>query len=165
MPVDLTVDQRAIQRVAKALKEQEDSKQLKKDLIGGLKEAAAPAVSQVQGKLNAIPHDTAATVEPTLSSYLSARVKVTTRFSGQRTGVSVRIGKTPQLRKFNSAARMLNVGTWRHKVFGRDVWVQQTTSTMKGFFDDTLSKDKPAYRAAVVAVLEKMARRIAERVK
>jgi hypothetical protein len=83
------------------------------------------------------------------------------RLSGQRTGVQVKVRKTPSLRGFNNAARMLNKGTWRHKVFGRDVWVQQTTPTMKGFFDETLAKDRAKYRDAVVAAVEKMAKRVA----
>jgi hypothetical protein len=165
MPVDLTVDQRAVQRVAKALKAEADGKALRKDLIAELKTAVAPGVSSVQGKLNAIPHTTAAVSAPTMSSYLSARVKPVVRLSGQRTGIQVKIRKTPQLRGFTNAARMLNLGTWRHKVFGRDVWVQQVMPTMKGFFDDTLAHDKPIYRAAVIGAVEKMARRVASRAK
>ena len=165
MPVELTVDQRAVKAVAKALREQEDGKALRKDLIAELKTAVAPGVAAVQGKLNAIPHTTAAVTAPTLSSYLSARVKPNVRLSGQRTGIQVKIRKTPQLRGFNNAARMLNLGTWRHKVFGRDVWVQQVMPTMKGFFDETLAKDKPLYRAAVIGAVEKMAKRVAARAK
>ncbi|SRR6266581_4323130 len=165
MPIELTVDQRAVQVVAKALREQEDGKALRKDLIAELKTAVAPGVASIQSKLTAIPHTTAAVTTPTLSSYLSARVKPVVRLSGQRTGIQVKIRKTPQLRGFTNAARMLNLGTWRHKVFGREVWVQQVMPTMKGFFDDTLAKDKPLYRAAVIGAVEKMAKRVADRAK
>lgn len=162
MPVELNIDQRAVQKVAKAVKAELDGKDLRKDLITELKTAVAPGVSAVKSKLQSMPQASVPS-SPAIGSFLASRVVPQVRLSGQRTGVSVRIKKTPQLRGFTNAARRLNQASWRHKVFGRDVWVEQT-SPIQGFFDDTLAKDKPLYRAGVVAALEKMARRIKERV-
>lgn len=159
---ELTADQRAMQLVAKSLAAEADGKQLRKDLIAGLREAVAPGVSAVQSKLRAIPNQ-GITSSPGLGAYLAPRVKTQVRLAGRSTGVRVRIAKTDKLRGFTYAARRLNRRTWKHKVFGRDVWVEQR-SPITGYFDETLSAERAAYRKAVRDALERMARRVADRV-
>lgn len=162
-PIDLTVDQQAIQRVARALRAEADGKQLRKDLIADIKTAVAPGVSAVQAKLRAVPHDSRSHPSPSLGSYLAARVRPQVRLSGRSAGVRIRIGQTPSLRGFKMAARRLNRGAWRHPVFGDpEVWVDQE-SPIPGFFDDTLAAGRDTYRNAVLAAVTAMARRIAER--
>lgn len=162
-PFELSVDQRAVQRVSRALRAEEDGKTLRRELVADLKDAVAPGVSSVAGKLRAIPSAARGTAaSPPLGSYLASRVKPQVRLTSRQTGVAVRIPQTPALRGFKLAARRLNRSEWRHKVFGRDVWVTQR-SPIPGFFDDTLSAGKTTYRKAVVSALEKMAQRIAER--
>lgn len=159
---ELSVDQQALQAVAKAIKAETDGKQLRKDLIAEIKSAVEPATQAVQGKLRSIPSRTSANPSPAMGSYLASRVKPSVRLAGRSTGIRVRIQKTPRLRGFAFAARRLNRKSWRHRVFGRDVWVEQT-SPIPGFFDETLGADKAKYRKAVIDALEKMAQRIAER--
>lgn len=162
-PLELTVDQKAVQRVARALRAEEDGKALRKQLAADLKEAVGPGVSRVQGKLRAIPRSAAgAASSPPLGSYLASRVKPQIRLTGRSTGVRIRIGQTPRLRGFKMAARRLNRTQWRHRVFGADVWVTQQ-SPIPGFFDNTLNDSKPELRSAVLKALESMARRIAAR--
>jgi hypothetical protein len=163
MPVDLTVDQRAMQNVAKALKAEDDGKALRKDLIKELKIAVAPGVTAVKSQLTSMPSASVPS-SPALGSYLASRTVANVRLSGQRTGVAIRIKKTPQLRGFVTASRQLNRASWRHKVFGRDVWVTQQ-SPIKGFFDETLAKGKEAYKDGVARALDAMAKRIASRTK
>lgn len=161
--IELSVDQRAVQRVRRALREEEDGKTLRKELVADLKKAVAPGVSAVASRLSGIPNHSATPSSPALGSYLASRVKPQVRLSGRSTGVAVRIGQTPNLRGFKNAARWLNRKSWRHKVFGNpEVWVTQQ-SPMPGYFDDTLSRGKDDYRKAVVQALEAMARRIAGR--
>lgn len=157
---ELTVDQQAVQRVVRALKAEEDGKTLRKELTVELKSAVGPGVSKVQGKLRAIPHPSRTRSSPPLGSYLASRVKPQIRLSGRSTGVAVRMAQTPAIRGFKMAARRLNRKSWRHRVFGRDVWVTQQ-SPIPGYFDDTLQEGKPQYRAAVIRALESMARRVA----
>jgi hypothetical protein len=57
---ELSVDQQAVQKVAKALRAESDGKTLRKELMAELKTAVAPGVAAVQGKLRAIPHRSAA---------------------------------------------------------------------------------------------------------
>lgn len=160
---ELSVDQQAVQKVAKALRAESDGKTLRKELMAELKTAVAPGVAAVQGKLRAIPHRSGAAGSPALGSYLASRVKPSVRLSGRSTGVKVRIGQTPNLRGFKMAARRLNRKSWRHPVFGdTKTWVTQQ-SPIPGYFDETLARDRGTYRAAVIRALEKMARKLAAR--
>jgi hypothetical protein len=158
--IEFTVDQQAMQRVAKAMRGEEDGKTLRKELVGELKDAVGPGVSKVQGKLRSVPHASASRSSPPLGSYLASRVKPQVRLSGRSTGVAVRIAQTPAIRGFKMAARRLNRQSWRRRVFGHDVWVVQN-SPIPGYFDDTLAEGKPEYRAGVIRALEKMASRVA----
>lgn len=161
---ELSVDQQAVKRLARVMRAEGDGKQLRKELIAELKDAVEPGVSAVQDRLRSIPRRSGTTASsPALGSYLAARVKPQVRLSGRSPGVRVRIGQTPKLRGFSMAARRLNRKSWRRPVFGdTETWVTQE-SPIPGYFDETLAKDRPKYRAAVIAALEKMARRIADR--
>jgi hypothetical protein len=159
--VELTVDARQLKVLARRIKLEEASKQLRKDLVVDIRAAVAPGVSAVQGKLRAIPHQSATRPSPGLGTYLASRTKAQVKLVGWSAGVRVRIPQTPQLRGFKMAARRLNRTHWRHKVFGREVWVEQQ-SPIPGFFDDTLLADKAKYTAAVHAAVHKMARRLGE---
>lgn len=157
--VEFTIEQQALRKLSSALRKEADGKQLRKDLIAELKTAVAPAVSAVQGKLRSIPHNSATTSNPPLGTYLAQRVKPQVKLTGRTGGVKVRIPQTPNIRGFKMAARRLNRHSWRHKVFGHDVWVTQL-SPIPGYFDDTMRSGRRQYRAAVLRVLEQMARRI-----
>lgn len=158
---ELTVDQQAVQRVARALKAEEDGKVLRKELVAELKEAVGPGVSKVQGKLKAIPHNSRTHSSPPMGSYLASRVKAAVRLSGRSTGVAVRIPQTPSLRGFTMAARWLNRKSWRRKAFGDENVEVVQQSPIPGYFDDTIADGKPLYRAGIIRALEKMASRIA----
>ena|SRR5215467_11406090 len=160
--MEVKVDASDLARVAKVLRGEADGKQLRKELVADLKAAVAPGAAAVADKLRAIPHASASTAKPPLGSYLAARTKVQVRTGGRATGVAVRIQRTPNLRGFTFAAKRLNRDSWRHPVFGSDRWVDQD-SPIRGYFDDTLSADREKYRAAVLEVLTKLAKRIARR--
>lgn len=168
--VELNIDQRAMKALAKAVRAEADGKTLRKELIAELKAAVAPGVSAVQGKLRSIPRTSAAAwahggkeSRQALGSYIASRTKAQVRLSGRSPGVKIRIPQTPNIRGFKMAARRLNRTHWRHKVFGRDIWVTQQ-SPIPGYFDDTLADGRDEYRKGVVKALESMARRIAARV-
>lgn len=159
--IELTVDTSQIKRLAARIRREEASKQLRKDLVTDIRLAVAPGVSAVKEKLNAIPHQSISTPSPALGSYLAARVRPQVKLTGRSAGVRVRIGQTPNLRGFKLAARRFNRTHWRHRVFGRDVWVEQR-SPIPGYFDDTLFARRDEYRVAVFAAIHKMARRLGE---
>ena len=158
-------DQERINELAKAMRAEFRGAQLRKDLIADLRLAVAPGVSAVKEKLRAWPHDGVSVADPALTPYLANRVRTQVRLTGEKTGIRIRIPKTPSIRGFNRAASSLNSARgWRHPVFGKDRWVQQI-SPLPGYFDDTLNEGKPLYRAAVLRALAKMERRILARVR
>lgn len=159
---ELSVDQRMLVGLRAAMRAEEDGAQLKKELIASFKVALQPGIDQAKSKLSAIPHHGSAIPTPGLGAYLAPRVKASVRLSGRSVGVSVRMPQTPGLRKFGKAARWLNRGKWRHKVFGREVWVEQQ-SPIPGFFDDAFREDREKYRLACIESVHWMFRRIAER--
>jgi len=158
----ISVEAEAMRQLGQAFRREADGKALRKDLTKQINSAVAPGVSAVQGVLRAIPHPSAAQSSPSLGTYLASRVKVQVRYAGRSTGVAVRIGETSNLRKFRLAGRYLNRQSWRHRVFGHNVWVTQR-SHIPGYFDDTLARDRDKYRDAVVDALGEMARRLMER--
>jgi len=160
--VEITGDGRELQALARLMRKESDGAALRKDLAANLRVAVEPGVSAVQGRLRSIPHTSAAEPSPAMGTYLAARVKPQVRFSGRKTGVAIRIAKTPRLRGFAFASRRLDRGSWRHPVFGHDVWVEQQ-SPIPGYFEDTLAEGRERYRAAVLEALSKMSRRLTAR--
>lgn len=150
--------------VKTAMAAEADGKRLRLDLIRDLKVAVQPAQGQVKAQLRSWPSSSSATVSPALGSYLAGQVTSQVRMTTRKAGVAIRIKKTPDLRNFRFASRMLNRASWRHPVFGRATWVTQTSAN-PGFFDTTLAAGKAEYRAAVLAAITAMEQRIAARVK
>jgi hypothetical protein len=131
----------------------------RKDLIRNLRVAVQPGQTAVKDKLQAWPHGGVTDSSPALGSFLASKTTIRVRLTGAKTGVSVRIAQTPGLRGFRKAAKALNSAAgWRHRVFGRDVWVQQS-SPDPGFFDDILSRGRQRYRAAILEAIAAMERR------
>lgn len=161
MAVELSINVDQLKRLARRIRAEEASKQLRKDLVRNIRLAVSPGVSAVKEKLRAIPHETAAQPSPSIGSYLAARVRPQVKLSGWSAGVRVRIGQTPNLRGFKMAARRFNREHWRHRVFGRDVWVDQK-SPIPGYFDDTLFAGRDKYRAAVFESIREFAHRLGE---
>jgi hypothetical protein len=160
--LDVKIDDHGMRELASALRKEADGKQLRKDLVGKLKDAVAPGVAAVQGKLRSMPHRSATHSSPALGTYVASKVKAQVKLAGKAPGVAVRIPMTPQIRGFKMAARRLNRTHWRHKVYGRDVYVTQV-SPIPGYMDDTLARDRAKYRAAVVAAMDDMRKRLARR--
>jgi hypothetical protein len=156
--VSMSVEQQEVIAIGRAMRAEGDGLKLRADLMLSLRAAVQPGVDKVQGKLRAMP-STGVGPKPAVGSYLASRVKAQVRLSGPAAGVAVRIAKTPKLRSWTNAARVLNRGRWRHPVFGHDVWVDQS-SPIPGFFDDTLAEDKDEYRAAVMKALARMRMRL-----
>lgn len=158
-PLEVKVDAADLVRIGRAMRAEADGKLLRRDLVAEIRTAVAPGVSAVQGKLRSMQHNSATLSSPALGSYLASKVKTQVRLAGRSAGVAVRIPKTPELRGFANAAKRLNKQSWRHKVYGR-AWVAQQ-SQIPGYFDETLEKGKPEYRAAVLEAILRMKRRLA----
>lgn len=159
--IELTVDQKEIQGVVRAIRAEADAKDLRRDLLRDIRNVAAPIVPEVQSAVRALPAHRLAS--PQLREAVAKDVKVETRLSGGRTGVRIKIpAKGP--RKFKFAARKLNSPKgWRHPVFGNtNEWVEQR-ATSTPWFEPTVLKHADEVREAVKGALVAMVERIAAR--
>lgn len=161
MPVELSVDAQALKALGKALGAEADGKKLRRQLAKDLRTALEPALGEIRTGLMGMPSQG---VMPTEGGPLRTEVlkhlKAEARLSGRSTGARIRLKKRGP-RGFEMAGRRLNRKKgWRHRVFGRDVWVKQIGRP--GWFDDPTKENRARYRAAVLGVMNDTAARIAK---
>lgn len=156
------VDGEALRVLGRALQSEADGKQLRRDLIRELKEPLKPAIAEIRSGVmslgsGGIPH-----AGESLRRGVARRVTSEAKLSGKFPGVRIKARKTPGLRNFANAAKRLNSPKgWRHRVYGRDVWVVQLGKPH--YFDEPLSGRHQVFRRAVEQAMERTARRIAQR--
>ncbi len=176
--IELTVEQQALQALARALDSEADGKKLRRDLSKTLREAMEPLKKEAQGNVRSLR----ATVvmrsnktrdksgrfvtlggrEASLRDAVASAVKAEGRLSGKATGARLRVPRKGMPRGFNNAARRLNRKSgWRHPVFGGSGWVQQTASP-PGWFDRATNNPKVVQESKlrVLDAMEQMAHRI-----
>lgn len=156
----IEADRRSFARVERALRDEADGRELRRDLADNLHSALEPAVGAVRAAVmsmatGGLPH----AGEP-LRVAVAAGVQVEVQLSGRAAGARIVATKHGMPRGFAQAPKRLNARRgWRHKVYGRDVWVRQVGAP--GWFDDTLRRGQERYRTAVRVALDRVARRIA----
>lgn len=162
MPVQLSIDQQALQSLARALSAEENGKKLRRELAKNLREALEPAKEDVRSGLMGM--STHKHGSPPLRTTVLKGLQAQARLTGRSTGAKVRIKKTPGLRDFANAPKRLNRKKgWRHKTFGAEPWQQQIGEP--DYFDRPMRENRDRYRKAVHAAMEDMARRIARKVR
>lgn len=149
--------------LVRALREEEDGKQLRKDLAKNMREALKPGAAEAKGSIMAMPTVGQRRSSPPLRTSVARKIRPEVKLGGRWSGARVKAFKTKNVRNFPNAPKRLNrPGGWRHPLFGnREVWVQQTGKV--GWFDRAFEGREDQYRAAVERAMEDMARRIANR--
>lgn len=143
----------------KALRQQADGKQLRKELTSAFRAVLRPIAREVQAAYRAAPsegHDTAShgrRDQPDLRQLLAKATKVEVRLSGKQAGARIRVdGRRMPDRMKSLPAYWEGEGgprggasRWRHPVYGdRDTWVQQPSRpTATPIF---AKAEKPAHR-------------------
>jgi hypothetical protein len=162
MPFNLIIKPDKLNALARALRAEDDGKQLKKDLIRRLRQALKPAQDAVRQEINSMSshggsHGLA------LRRTVARKVGMSTKLSGRSAAVKLIAKKTPDLRGFRNAPKRLNSKKgWRHPAFGdREDWVQQMGKP--DWFDGPIRARRGEFRKAVAAVLDDMADRIKRR--
>jgi hypothetical protein len=151
-----------LRAISKALKAEEDGKQLRKELTRNMRDALKPgatdAKSAIMSMASATPHG-----GPALKSAIARRIRPEVRISGKFPGAKVKAMKTPNIRGFANAAKRTNRASgWRHPVYGsREVWVQQHGKVK--WFDRAFEGQEGRYQRAVQFALADMVNRIASR--
>jgi hypothetical protein len=154
--IEARADFASFERVAAAIKEEEDGKQLRLDLIAGFRAALEPAVNEVRSALMAMGSG-GLHAEP-LREAVARQIKTQVRLSGRSAGVRIRAGKNGMPRGFRNAPKRINQRSWRHQIFGTDAWVTQVGAP--GYFDDTVERGRSRYEAAAYRALDNVAERI-----
>lgn len=172
MPTELqlTVEQNQLKALAVRLSAEEGGKKLRLELARNLRTAVAPAVEEIKAGAQEIHKSKAMAnlreinkkgeeVISALGGAIAQGVSAQVRMTGKATGVSVKARKKGMPRQFINAPKRINAQKFRHRVFGRNVWVTQIGAP--GFFDRPLQGGRARYRVACVAAMNEMAQRIA----
>ncbi|HCT81749.1 MAG TPA: hypothetical protein DGT23_35250 [Micromonosporaceae bacterium] len=157
------VDQGDLTRLVRALNKEADGRELRRDLVEGLKAAVEPAAQQARASILSMGTHGLVQAVPPLRAAVAAGVKVRVRLGGKSAGVSVVAGKGGMPRGFAQAPKRLNARGWRHPVFSPDVW--ETQVGKPGWFDDTLDRARPAALRAAQDAMDGMAKRIEQHTK
>ena len=117
-PVDVSVSLEGFDSLARALRAEEDGKELRKELAKNMRNALAPAVDKAKGNVMAISH--LSTASPALRSGVAKKIRPEVKLGGRWTGARIKAKKTPGLRGFALAAKRLQAaGGWRVQTYGR----------------------------------------------
>jgi hypothetical protein len=164
MPFNLIIKPEQLVALGRALKAEEDGKQLKKDLLRNLRKALKPVQDEVKREINSMSSH-GGSHGMALRRTVARKVVVQTRMSGRSAGVKLIAKKTPGIRDFRNAPKRLNSKKgWRHPVFGdREDWRQQMGKP--DWFDGPVRARRSEFRKAVKEVLDEMADRIKRRVR
>ncbi|MEU9220137.1 hypothetical protein AB0D47_26770 [Streptomyces sp. NPDC048376] len=151
-----------LRAVGRALRAEEDGKELRKELTRNMREAlkpgAARAKSSIMSMASTTPH-----AGPALKTSIARKIRPEVRITGKFPGAKIKAFKTKNLRNFPNAPKRTNRASgWRHPVYGnREVWVQQNGKV--GWFDRAFEGQDAYYRRQVQFALAAMVNRIASR--
>lgn len=166
MQVEAQFDQTSVRLLVHALRAEANGKDLRRDLLRGLRAAAQPAAIAVKTAILSMPSAGAHSGDGdsrSLRAAIAAGIKVHVKLSGKakHIGVTIAAHSRGMPREFRRAPKYLNRRRpWRHPVFGnRENWVSQV-SRRPGWFDGTLKAYRPAVARAADEALDNVARRI-----
>ncbi|WP_228120683.1 hypothetical protein [Streptomyces fagopyri] len=162
-PFSLGVETHAgLAALTRAIRAEEDGKQLRKELAAGMREALKPGANEAKGSIMSMSSAGLPT-SPALRSAVARKIRPEVKLGGRWSGARVKAFKTKNVRGFPNAPKRLNrAGGWRHPVYGnREVWVQQRGKV--DWFDRAFQGREGAYKSGVEQAMENMARRIADR--
>lgn len=148
--------------LVRALRAEEDGKELRKDLAKNMREALKPGAQEAKNSILGMVslHGGA---QPALRPAIAKKIRPEVKLGGRWSGARVKAFKTKNIRGFPNAPKRTNRASgWRHPVWGnRENWVTQHGK--HEWFDGSFQGREGIYRAAVLQAMEDMARRIADR--
>lgn len=161
--VDVSVSVEGIAALDRALRAEEDGKQLRKELAGNMREALKPAAELAKTGIMSMSSAGLSTSSPPLRTAIAKKIRPEVKLGGRWSGARVKAKKTPGLRGFANAPKRTQRrgGGWRTLTFGHEPW--RTQVGKQGWFDHAMEGREDEYRQAVFEAMEAMARRIADR--
>lgn len=165
--IPVRVDASDLEDLARALKYEQDGREMRRDLLRNLKAAIKPAEAEAKAGIMAMG-SAGLTGGRSLRAAIASQIKSEARLSGRTAGVRVKARKRGMPRGFANAPKRTNSAKgWRHPTFRRDasgsaLWVHQVGRP--GWFDTPMHAHSLQYREAVHQALESTARRLTRRV-
>src|SRR4051794_31516923 len=161
-PIDVTVTSEGMDALGRALRAEEDGKQLRKELAKNLRQALKPAATEAKSGIMAMG-SSGHHAGPALRSAIAAKIRPEVKLGGRWSGARVKAKKTPGIRGFTNAPKRTQrrTGGWRALTYGREPW--RTQHGKPQWFDRALEGREGTYRRAVHEAMEAMAARIASR--
>lgn len=158
--IDLQIDTSALGRVRAAMAAEADGRTLSRQLTLAIKIEALPIVEQARRDI--LTSGSATVHREPIREAIANAIRTTVSLKGTTTGVKISAPRGKYPRGFRNAPGDFNRRDgWRHPVFGSDTWELQVGQPY--WFDDAPENHKEAVRAAVLAVVDAMAERIALR--
>ena len=157
--VRVVPDHTSFERVARALEDEGDGDELRDDLADHFRDILEDLVQVQRSGLMSLGSGGLQHAGEPLRTAIADRMTVDVRISAKSGGARIRARKVGMPRGFHNAPKRVNSHQWRHKVFGRDVWVTQISSA-EGWFDDPIEAGAPRFRAAARRCLDNVADRI-----
>ncbi|MGV9987728.1 hypothetical protein [Streptomyces olivaceus] len=160
--LNLELTPQNLRNISRALRAEEDGKELRKELTRNMREAlkpgAARAKSSIMSMASTTPHS-----GPALKTAIARKIRPEVRISGKFPGAKIKAFKTKNLRDFPNAPKRTNRASgWRHPVYGnREVWVQQSGKVK--WFDRAFEGEQAYYKRQVQFAMAAMVNRIASR--
>lgn len=160
-PFDLSVTHEGLDSLVRAIRAEEDGKQLRKELAKEMREALKPAAALAKSGIMSMSSAGPGT-SPALRPAIAKRIRPEVKLGGRWTGARVKARKIPGIRGFaNAPKRTQSASGWRTQSYGNGVW--RTQNGKVDWFDRAMEGRINDYRAAVARAMENMARRIAAR--
>jgi len=156
--IEVQPDADSFRRVARALADEGDGKELRSQLVRDLRAIMEPAAEEARANVMGLHSGGLPHAGESLRTAVAAGVKVVVRL-GNNPVVGIKASKRGMPRGFVNAPKRLNARKgWRHRVFGRDVWVTQVG--VPEWFDRPIQRRYKQFQEAVEKALEDVARRI-----
>lgn len=162
--------------LAVAIRFEEHGAVMRRDLMRGLRSAVKPAVSAAKSSIMSMPAGGLRQTSDgkwrlgsgkqsgdSLRRAIARQVTTETALTPRSARIKVKVRKRNMPRNFTNAPKAVSLPQgWRHPVIGTDRWVSQIGKP--GWFDVPLLSHRSQIRAAIKAVLDATANRIARKV-
>lgn len=162
-PFALRTSVEGLDAVVRAIRAEEDGKQLRKELAKNLRTELKPAAALAKSGIMSMGSSGPGHPAPGLRSAIARKIRPEVKLGGNWSGARIKAFKTPNLRGFPNAPKRTNrTAGWRHPVFGNtETWVTQHGKDH--WFDNAMEGHGDEYRQVIHDALEAMAQRIADR--
>jgi hypothetical protein len=157
MPVEIRFTKRSqndLRRISSNLRKHGNKKAIRKSFTDGMKLATKPAVRAAKDGALRLPSRQG---RGRLRRQIAASTSTQVRTRGRDAGVNVRVSRARMGEKA-ALPKLMNQGSWRRRVYGRDVWVQQTSRA--GWFESSIRRSEPRARKEVHKVLNDIEKKV-----